>query len=150
MDPLSTVAGVMAVVTFALQSSKILYEAVNGFQRLPQSIKDLKAELKSLHGVLEALKDTVATPGVDLSALELPLRQCGKACVDFEKLVSRCSRHSTDSRRSFRDWARLRYLGDDVEGFQKMIAGYKATVTIALANISMSVSMYHCAMSKVV
>jgi len=138
-DPLSTASGLVALITFALQSSKLLYDTVVSFQRLPQFIQDLKNELEALDGVLQTLQRTVEGSDVDLTALELPLRQCGKACKAFDALIAKCSRHTTDSNRSWRDWARLRYMGDDIIGFQKMLAGYKATITLALSSVNMLV-----------
>lgn len=32
------------------------------------------------------------------------------------------------SRTSFRDWAKLRYMGDDIDGFRRLLAGYKLTI----------------------
>jgi hypothetical protein len=145
-DPLSAASGIVALVTFALQSSKILYDTVVSFQKLPKFIQDLKDEVEALNEVLQTLQRTVAGSDVDLTALELPLRQCGKACKDFAASIAKCSKHTTASRSSFRDWAKLRYLGDDIIGFQKMLAGYKATITIALANINMCV--FHVHMSR--
>jgi hypothetical protein len=137
VDPIGAASGIVALVTFALQSSKLLYKTVASFQKLPKFVEDLKNELEALNGVLQTLQGTVSSSDVDLTALELPLRQCGKACKDFDALIAKCFRHATDSKRSFRDWARLQYLGDDVIGFQKMMAGYKSTIIIALSNVNM-------------
>ena len=40
---------------------------------------------------------------------------------------------------SFRDWAKFRYIGDDIVGFKNMLAGYKSTFTITLSDVNMLV-----------
>jgi len=69
--------------------------------------------------------------------LKLPLLRCGKACKDFEVVIARCSAHSNGPRTSFRDWARLKYLGNDIAGFKNMLAAYKSTISIALGDANM-------------
>jgi hypothetical protein len=74
---------------------------------------------------------------VDLSALELPLLRCGNACKEFEQEIIKCSSRSGGSRTSFRDWAKLRYMGDNIDGFRQLLAGYKSTINIALADTNL-------------
>ncbi|KAH9203539.1 hypothetical protein DL95DRAFT_529608 [Leptodontidium sp. 2 PMI_412] len=72
--------------------------------------------------------------------LRLPLLRCGKACEDFEALIVKCTTHSGGSKTSFRDWAKLKYMGDDIVGFKNMLAGYKSTIMIALGDANMRTS----------
>jgi hypothetical protein len=139
MDPVSSTVSIVALVTFAVQSSKLLYETVSSFKKLPKVIQHLKDEAGALIEVLQTLQRTLAASDIDLTALELPLKQCGKACKDFAGLVKKCSKHSGESEWSFRDWAKLKYLGEDVIGLQKLLAGYKATIALALLNTNMYV-----------
>src|SRR5262249_16866972 len=111
-----------------------LYQAVKSFQNNQRTIRELKEELEALDGALRSLCDTVADGKTDLSALKLPLLRCGNACSEFEAVISSCTGHSASSRRSFRDWAKLKYIGSDIVWFKNMLAGYKSTISIALGD----------------
>ncbi|RDL32368.1 Uncharacterized protein BP5553_08824 [Venustampulla echinocandica] len=140
-DPISTASGVLALAVFALKSSQVLYQTVASFQSNQRIVRELREELEALDAVLQALRDTATNTDPGLTMLSLPLFRCGNACKDFEAVIVKCTAHSNGSRTSFRDWAKLRYMGDDISGFKNMLAGYKSTVIIALgdANIRLSV-----------
>jgi hypothetical protein len=130
-DPASAI---LTLVVFAFQSSKSLYEAVSSFQTNQRNVRELNEELEALNEVLESLRQAAATMDIDFSSLELPLRRCGRACEDFKGVIEKCTEHSGGSRTSFRDWARLRYMGDDITGFKNVLASYKSTIIIALGD----------------
>lgn len=137
-DPLSISSGVIALVTFALQSSVALYTTIRSFQSQDKNARALKSELGDLASVLEALLETISNnPNIDFRALKLPILRCGKACEEYGDLIARCTRHSTESRSSFRDWITQKYLQGDINDFKAMLAGYKSTINIALANANM-------------
>jgi hypothetical protein len=139
-DPISTASGLLALAGFAFQSSKLLYQAVQSFQSNKRIVRELKEELEALNGVLQSLQETVANTTVDMSTLKLPLLRCGKSCEDFEAVIIKCTSHSGGSRTSFRDWAKLTYMGEDIAGFKAMLQGYKSTIMIALGDANMYVS----------
>jgi hypothetical protein len=136
-DPLSTASGVLALTLFAFNSSTVLYKLVDSFHSNQRTVRELREELEALNDVLQSLQETVTGTDADLSILKLPLLRCGKACKDFEAVIASCTAHSTGPRTSFRDWAKLKYLGDDIAGFKNMLAGYKSTVSIALGDVNM-------------
>ena len=138
-DPISIASGLLTLVVFALQSSKTLYQVVASFQSSQRTVRELRDELETLDGVLQSLHATVAITNTDLTALKLPLLRCGKACREFEAVIVQCTAHSGGKRTSFRDWAKLKYMGDDIVGFRNMIAAYKSTITIALGDSNMYV-----------
>jgi hypothetical protein len=135
-DPLSP-SGVLALAVLAFQSSQVLYQTVASFQSHQRTMRQLKEELEALIGALEALQETAANPDIDLTMLRLPLVRCGKACKDFQAVIDKCTTHSGGSKTSFRDWAKLRYMGDDIVAFKNMLAGYKSTIMIALGDANM-------------
>ncbi len=138
-------SGLLTLVSFAFQSSIALYKTVQSFQFHPKRVRDLEEELEALSGVLGSLGATVSvTTDVDLSALDLPLRRCGNACKEFEQEILKCSSRSSGGRTSFRDWAKLRYMGDDIDGFRQLLAGYKSTINIALTDANLYVSLFLC------
>jgi len=136
-DPISTASGVLALAVFALKSSSMLYDLVKSFQSNQRTVRELKDELEALSGVLKSLQETAAGTDIDLTSLKLPLMQCGKACKAFEEIILKCTAHTKGPRTSFRDWAKLRYLGSDIAEFKNTLAGYKSTISIALGDANM-------------
>jgi hypothetical protein len=137
-EPIGLAAGLLGLATFAFQSSITLSKTIQSFQSHPKRVRDLMEELEALSGVLGPLSETVsATTDVDLSILDLPLQRCGNACKEFEQELLKSSSRSGGSRTSFRDWAKLRYLGDDIDGFRRLLAGYKLTICIALTDANL-------------
>jgi len=137
-EPISLAAGLLALATFAFESSITLAKTVQSFQNHPKRVRDLKEELEALSGVLGSLAETVsATTDVDLSVLDVPLLRCGNACREFDQEITKCSSRYGGSRTSFRDWAKLRYMGDDIDGFRQLLAGYKSTIIIALTDANL-------------
>ncbi|EGY23412.1 uncharacterized protein VDAG_04850 [Verticillium dahliae VdLs.17] len=139
-DGLSIASGVVALITFAFQSSTALYTTVRSFQSQDKTARALKTELTDLTAVLESLLETVsANPDINFEALKLPLYRCGKTCEEYGDLIARCTKHSSTPRPSFRDWIGQQYLKGDISDFKEMLAGYKSTINIALANVNLRV-----------
>jgi len=131
-------SGLLALAIFAFQSSITLTETIRSFQSHPKRVRDLTDELEALSGVLGPLSDTLrASADVNLSSLDVPLLCCGNACKEFQAEIVKCSSRSSNSRTSFRDWAKLRYMGGDIDSFRRHLAGYKLTVTIALTDATL-------------
>ncbi|KAJ5512164.1 hypothetical protein N7463_001716 [Penicillium fimorum] len=132
-------SGLAGLVSLALKSSKTLFSTVKSLRNREKSIRDLRDTLQDLDEVLNILRESIsAAPFLNSGIIERPLGRCCKACNDFNALIIKCSENSTDNRFSIRDWAKLRYMGEDVVGFQTMISGYKSTITIALAYANMN------------
>jgi hypothetical protein len=137
-DPISLASGLLALVIFAHKSCLALHTTIRSFKAHPKRVRDLVNELETLSSVLESLTDTIKSDtGVDLSALELPLQRCGDACNEFLQELQKCCSRSGGDKQSFRDWAKLRYMGDDIDDFKDSLAAYKSTITIALTDVNM-------------
>ncbi|KAH7207834.1 uncharacterized protein BKA55DRAFT_529993 [Fusarium redolens] len=137
-DPLSVASGLIAVVTATLQSSKILYETIQSFRNHRAAVLDLVRELKDLELVLRPLQDHVRTNETAFLPLKVPLIQCRQACEDFQILIENNSRRTrAEARTSLRDWAKLMYMNGDIVSFKELLAGYKGTITIALADANL-------------
>ncbi|KAJ5803184.1 uncharacterized protein N7503_005634 [Penicillium pulvis] len=132
-EVVGTASAIATFVTLALQSSIVLYQTVQSLQSRDKVIRELRQELEALQGVLQALQESTGNLDVDLASLEQPLKRCNNACEEFNTLIRRCTSHSTEDRSSRRDWVKLRYMGEDISGFKNMLAGYKSTISIALA-----------------
>lgn len=136
-EALGVAASLIAVVTVTAQSTKILYETVQSFKTHRATVLQLYNELEALGKVLESLKDHVATDDSIFLPLKFPLRQCGRACQDFKHEIDKRIKHSSSSGTSFRDWARLSYMSSSIGDFTTMLAGYKSTIIIALADANL-------------
>ncbi|XP_044717868.1 uncharacterized protein HRG_08510 [Hirsutella rhossiliensis] len=98
-EPVGLASGLLALATFAFQSSITLYSTVQSFRDHPKRVRDLIDELEALSGVLGPLTETT----------------------------------------TFRGWAKLKYMGDDIDGFRRLLSGYKSTITIALTDANLRV-----------
>ena len=136
-EPIGISSGLVALTLFAFNASQTLYQAIQSFKSNQRTIRELKEELEALDGVLKSLSQAANDGDADLKGLELPVFRCGKACEDFEAMLVKCTAHSGGSRTSFRDWAKLRYMGEDIAGFRNMLAGYKSTISIALGSANL-------------
>jgi hypothetical protein len=135
---MAEVVALLPVVVTAFQSVVTLLNMVKSFQSHKRRIRTLLEELEALVRVLNSLIETInATPGIDFSTLELPLRRCSNACKDFGKEISKYSSRSSSNHTSLLDWAKLRYMGEDIDGFRGLLAGYKLTIDIALADANL-------------
>jgi hypothetical protein len=130
-------ATVLTLAQFAFQSSIALYQLLKSFENHNSRVRDLESELSALSEVLSALAGTIEARKGDMSTLKIPLQQCGNVCADFRKEVVKCCTHSNSTRTSFRDWAKLRYMGDDMDGFRRLISSYKLTISIALSDATL-------------
>lgn len=137
-EAIGVASGLLALGQFAFQSSVALYQTISSYKSHQQRVRELEEEASALSGVLGSLVETVeATTDIDLSSLEMPLRQCGKACQAFEQQIKKCSSRSTGTRASVRDWARLQYMGEDMDGFRRLLASYKMTIMVALTDANL-------------
>ena len=130
-------SGILTLTTFALQSSKTLYESFASFKNQPRSVRELKEELDALTDILNSLNITLNDPDIDLAILKSPLLRCGQACKEFAGIVARCAKSSEKDSPSFRGWVMLTYREKDIGGFRSLIAAYKSTIAIALADANM-------------
>ncbi|KAH7025080.1 uncharacterized protein B0I36DRAFT_353245 [Microdochium trichocladiopsis] len=142
-EVVGVISGVLTLATFALKSSKRLCKTIQEFPSHPRQVRELLDELSALNTVLHDLsQNSDLGLEVDLTALELALKQCKRSCDDVDaELQKYCSR-STEERTSFRDWAKLKCSsGDGIDGFRQQLIGYKTTVTVALAFATLHTSV---------
>ncbi|KAJ5261075.1 hypothetical protein N7478_011670 [Penicillium angulare] len=140
-EPIGVASGILALATFAFRCSVSLYETVESFRSHPKRVRDLLGELGALSDVLTGLVDLVkSNSGVDLSMLDLPLLRCGNVCKEFQQVVLQCASRSNSNRTIFRDWAKLTFMGNNIDDFRDLLAGYKATINIALTDANLRLS----------
>lgn len=136
-ETIGITSGLLTLAVFALQAGTTLYNTIQSFRSHPIHVRELVQELEALNTVLQALSETIDSADINLSSLDLPLLRCGSACKDFEQELLKCSSRSNGGRTSFRDWAKLKYMGDNIDGFRRLLAGYKLTISIALTDATL-------------
>lgn len=139
-DPLSVSSGLLAIVTATVQSGKVLYDLIQSFRNHQAVVLQFKNELKGLNTVLLSLEDHVRTDETAFLPLKAPLFQCCQTCTEFQTLIAKHSQRSSVSRTSIRDWAGLRYMQGNITELTNMLAGYKSTINIALADANLYVT----------
>jgi hypothetical protein len=127
-------SGLLKSSAFASKRSITLWETIQSYGSLPGHVHSLVKETQDLSAILSSLANMLATttPSVDLSALEFPLLRCGNHCKEFEQKVVEALPQSGSSRTRLRIWDKLTYMGDDVNGFEQVLAGYKIAFIVAL------------------
>ncbi|KAH7145562.1 hypothetical protein B0J13DRAFT_323320 [Dactylonectria estremocensis] len=136
-EALGVASALIAIVTAAVQASSMLYNTVQSFKTHQTTVRQLMSELRALAKVLDSLKDHVGTEDGTFVPLKFPLIQCTRACREMRELIEKRSRRSGGSRTSFRDWASLSYMKSNLTDFTNMLAGYKSTINIALADANL-------------
>ncbi|KAK4551466.1 hypothetical protein LTR86_011158 [Recurvomyces mirabilis] len=138
MDPLSITAGVIALVSFGVQTGKSLAGVINSIDNHTKVVRDLRAEVQDLQDILQQLHETI-TPADEaiFVQLKVPLYSCATSCQDFATLINQCTANTTDRHKSVRDWTRLQLRASDIAYFRSALSGYKSTIQVALGGINL-------------
>jgi hypothetical protein len=137
MDPFTTTLGILTAISMVTGSVVTFAKAIEGLRAHYKTVQDLWDELIALETVLRSLNEACDSDPTQFSLLVFPLERCGQACEEFSLVIKKCIVHSDGSRPSVRDWAMLKYMGNDISGFLRMLNGYKMTICIALETITM-------------
>lgn len=133
---ISVTASLLTLASFALQSSQSLYQLIESFESSTTVVRELIVALESLNDVLDALQKVAVDYDADSAGLKFLLYRCGHDCKDFEQVIDKFMAHSGESRTSFRNWAKIQYMGDDITNFKHILEGYKASISNALGSMS--------------
>ncbi|KAK1990047.1 hypothetical protein LX36DRAFT_648413 [Colletotrichum falcatum] len=125
----------------AVKACVALHSAIRGFGDQNKDVRALKAEISGLRHSLNSLKRTIEThASLDFGALQQPLQLCGTVCEDYGQIIARCTGHSDDATRpSVQGWMTQTYLQGEND-FRAMLAAYKSTINIALANANIRIA----------
>ncbi|KAE8416790.1 hypothetical protein BDV36DRAFT_296799 [Aspergillus pseudocaelatus] len=143
-DPVSLPLSILTLVTFAFGACRSLINTFEAFQNLPQDVSSLKSVLESLQGVFNEVSSIVSDPAAEdnpgIECLRNPLLGCGEACENLERLIRKCTKHSTEKKHSVRDWAMLRLKADQIKAVQDTLSLYEATIGLALGSASLRIN----------
>ena len=134
MDPLSITASVVGITTVAIQATKSLCETVQRFKDRNKTLRRLRNGLQDLLTILESLEQAAKTQSSILELLRGPIGRCSQECHEFKNSLEAFDQKSEAG---FRDWAKMEFKRGDINEFIENIAGYKATISIALGTITM-------------
>lgn len=140
-EALGLAASIIAIATLAYDSSKRLFEILDGIQKAPKAISEPKTDIGALQQLLKSLSSEVeGTDDADLpdrfkkylEELKPSLEGCTNACIQFEEKISKITSHSDEKHTSFRDSVRLQFQEKEILTFRYRLASCKATLNIAL------------------
>ncbi|KAJ4984186.1 hypothetical protein SVAN01_10294 [Stagonosporopsis vannaccii] len=137
MDPFSLVVGTLTLVQLCIKSSTLLRNAIKAIKTTNQEVKHLLTEIEYLIDVLQALERNVKEEKDTFDSLKFVLEQCTQACDDLTKAISKAAGDPKQPTEGMRVWIRLKCHGSDIEAFKKLIDSYKATLTIAIADVNL-------------
>jgi|SRR5690242_555650 len=137
MDPFSITVGTVALVQLCITSSTLLRNAVKAIKTANQEVKHLLTEIEYLIEVLQALERNVKEDTDTFDSLRFVLEQCTQACNDLNKAISKAVGDPKQPAEGMKVWIRLKCHGSDIEAFKKLIDSYKATLTIAIADVNL-------------
>ncbi|KAK4173757.1 hypothetical protein QBC36DRAFT_335096 [Triangularia setosa] len=148
MDPLSVTASVLALATAALQSTKALYDLVDGLVDAPRSVSHCKSLLSQTQTTLGTLARTLKTncaPDTVNSVLkEIELNRVLEStmsiCQGFTAAMTKVTSHSTDSRFSKRDRLVIYFKDTKISKLNTDLADCQRTITMVLSSITRIVS----------
>lgn len=133
-DPLSIGVSVLAIVTGAIQSTTSLRAVVSRYKARDKTLIRLHDELDGLVNILNSLEQAAGSEASIWALLKGPVSQCSKTCREFEVVMEKFAGKSVTG---LRDWAKMEFMRDDINGFIDTLAAYKATITVGLGVITM-------------
>ncbi|KAI1119516.1 hypothetical protein F5Y14DRAFT_6313 [Nemania sp. NC0429] len=149
MDPLSVTASVIAITTFALQSSKAAYDFVSGLAEAPQAIAKSKASLHETQKTLGALQQmlTAASEGPNaieavLQSIELDetLKMTKRLCDRFIESIASYTSHSTAEQFSKRDRLAIVFRESKIVKFNEELSDCQRTVSMVVVSINLIIT----------
>ncbi|KAH6973961.1 hypothetical protein EDB80DRAFT_513192, partial [Ilyonectria destructans] len=114
-----------------------LKDAVNRFKDRDKTFTRLQHELEDLANILNALKEAIDNGVSMMALLQGPVSRCNQVCCEFENTMREFSGKSS---LGFRDWTKMEFMRGNVNDFMDILAGYKATISVGLGTITMSVT----------
>jgi hypothetical protein len=127
IDPIRTLASILALVNFAFTATVALQQALKDIHNYPSEVNELIAELEDLQKVLDFLRNAASQSADDLLELELEphLSRCGQACIEFLKLITKCSAETKAKQAGFVAWVKLKVAKSDVMKLRNLLSRVK-------------------------
>ena len=116
MEPFSAVASAANITDFALSGIKHLHTLITDVKEAGHVVQDIHGGLNGILQSIKALQQMVKSDSDVSSAVQRALddagiakavNECGEACDEFSKSLTRWTRHSGPDRTSLRDRAAI-------------------------------------------
>lgn len=135
-DPVGLTAASSSLGVLALRSAKVLFEYISRYRDYPHAVQHLRTEVHGIMLVLQQIEKMRLDDSV-LAELEPILNGCHVTCSGLQQVIMRCTARNGGTKPSFQDWAKMEFLGGTINDLQETLKGYKGTITIIIASISM-------------
>jgi hypothetical protein len=140
-DPLSTIAGVVGVLGFALHGAKRLYELIDGIQGAPHDIAAISTDLKALYevlGTLESMDKSSERLQPLYCCLQAPLDNCVEVFAEFTTMLHNFTHVTRNTARRKRVWSNIVWVFKDkeVQLLRDTLITYKASLNLAVGAIN--------------
>ncbi|KAJ5627354.1 hypothetical protein N7528_004781 [Penicillium herquei] len=142
-------ASIIGIVTLAFQSSKTLYELIDGILNAPKHLKDLNEEVSTVSQVLSSLKSAVEGTSDDelsdgvknnLRDAQPAIQGCERVCNELFQKISQITSHSSSTHTRLDDRIRLKFQDKAILAFKYRIESYKSTLSIVLGLVTLKSS----------
>jgi hypothetical protein len=134
MDPLSTTASVIAVVTAALQCAKTIREIVCGIRDGPTHIAELGTKMSDIRDLLKQLKAVgQRITGNEFDDLKATMQRCASDLATFERKILKVREVPGEKK-----WAKVKkrikatLKEDDFLSMGRKVAQYIETIGVQL------------------
>ncbi|KAK4164342.1 hypothetical protein QBC43DRAFT_288937 [Cladorrhinum sp. PSN259] len=147
MDAVGAGAGVVAFITLALQSAKIICNTLSGIKDGPKDVARAASAVEMLQGALLALSHSLSpslTRGFAGQTLEGFTKRCSENLQAFASKLAKIQFADTDSR-SRKRWKRVKALINekDLQKITSSVATYSSTLELWLQSIH-STTIHDC------
>ena len=144
---LGVTASVIAVTTLAWDSSKRLYELVDGLNNAPEAISHTKANLSTTQNALQTLEHNLTTEKSGaFDALLQRLRVAAvlesshKECDRFSRKIETYTKHSKDATFSKRDRFIVNFHESEIKQFNGRLQDHRQVIMLVTTSMNLYVS----------
>jgi hypothetical protein len=137
MDGLSIGSGVVAFISIALQSAKVILDIVSVVKDGPRHVQELSYDVEQLRQVLERMSRLQIAEHADISIGRL-LQRCSEDLSSYASRLRKMQACSTESR-SGKFWKTLRaVVGEkDLEAMRTTIHSHLMSLTMQLTIVQL-------------
>ena len=146
---LGVTASVIAVTTLAWDSSKRLYDLVDGLNNAPEAISHTKANLSTTQSALQTLKQNLTTENsaafdtlLQRFRVAEALEALHKECDRFSRKIKTYTKHSKDATFSKRDRIIVNFHESEINQFNGRLKDYRQIIMLVTTSMNLYVSRY--------
>lgn len=147
MDPLSTTASVIAILTLAAKSCKATYSLIDELVGIPQVMSHTKGLLSMTQKTFDSLQLNLernsdapeAARPLESFLRQIPLKEALQSAQElsqeFSLILQKCTRHSTGGKFSTRDRVTVSMQESKIQRYNKQLSQYQQIINVVLDSI---------------